>query len=135
MKFIRLFESFGKKSIVETCDDILIDLRDEGYQVDVTIDGIASFNNKVAPDSIAVSVSKCQENTSNVNRTRRINSASPVFLADPIMVVINRVEEYLKSEGYSLERPLRVVTNGMLFPLDSIVGMKISGVGFVFNKI
>ena len=46
MKYIKIFESFNKKEIIQDCEDILLDARDKGFRIDIntwTSDSIAIF--------------------------------------------------------------------------------------------
>ncbi len=86
MKFIKLFESFNKKGIKETCEDILLELRDVGFESVVYTD-VIDFDQKIIPNAIAVSIGY---------------EATP-FNYDDIKEVVNRLFDYLENEGYSLQ--------------------------------
>lgn len=121
MKFIKLFESFNKKGIKETCEDILLELQDLGFESDVHIDDIVDTNNKTLPDSIAVSIGYNQL----------------AFDYDDIKEVTNRLIEYLESDGYTLQYPIRVAAKSITYPVSDIQkldGKEIWGICFIFDR-
>lgn len=133
MKFIKLFESFNKKGIKETCEDILLELQDLGFESDVHIDDIVDTNNKTLPDSIAVSIGHDQEYTENIRR----GIAVLPFNYDDIKEVTNRLIEYLEGDGYTLQYPIRVADESLMYPVSDIQklgGKEIWGICFIFDR-
>lgn len=121
MKFIKLFESFNKKGIKETCEDILLELQDLGFESDVHIDDIVDTNNKTLPDSIAVSIGYNQL----------------AFDYDDIKEVTNRLIEYLESDGYTLQTGYVIDLAATLIgysDIQKLDGKEIWGICFIFDR-
>lgn len=125
MKFIKLFESFNKKGIKETCEDILLELHDNGFESYVRIDDIVGTDNKKLPDSIAVGVG-CRKEGELV-----------AFNYSDIKEVINRLIDYLEIDGYNLQYPIRVSSKSLMYPVSNIEdlgSLPIWGICFVFDR-
>jgi hypothetical protein len=125
LKEYRIFESLDKKVVKETCEDILLELGDDGFDCDVSVDEIVDANNKPLTNSIAVSVGH------GLHETER----RKVFNYDQISSTIDRVINYMKEEGYELEYPVRAM-KAFLFPStpEKLKGKEITGVAFIFDR-
>ena len=81
MKFLKLFENYNE--VLDYINDILIDLKDDGFEIAINPSGVSN-NKHIVRQQISITI----------ERSNR-------FKYSDIMPIVDRLTSYLKTEGYS----------------------------------